>query len=308
MSIPKKQEFSLRNGNQRSLRTAKPDLEASRKPASGASPMYVERLKKLYSAGLKCRIASDEISKWAPGLHPFKGFESIVAGAAVHLNSHDLVAPSPLEHFARLVQGASADECIVGLTSPGRGDKDRRDRSSELRDPGEISAAQQCMLAAGMALASKLLSKNLVTLCIVCADNRPGFWREAALFAAERQLPVVFVTVTREHAASQETGRTQDQQILPAITVDGSDAIAVYRVAEESTRRARQGLGPSLIESQIHPAVDPIVFLENYLKRRNLWADSWKHDLERNFRREAESAAKTHSGKRLSRRTPSIAN
>src|SRR6185312_5522921 len=252
MSIPKKQESTLRNGNERHLQTPKPELEKARKPLNGASPMYAERLKKLYIAGLKCRILDDQIRKWAPGVHTCLGFESVVSGAAFHLNPHDLVTPSPFEHFARLVQGASFADCIASLSSSGRSQKDNQHHSSDLLASAENSPAQQCMLAAGMALASKILSKNLVTLCIVHAADGPGFWREAVLFAATRKLPVVFVTVSGQHATNRENIRSEAQQFLPAITVDGGDAVGVYRVAEESTRRARQGLGPSLIDCQIY--------------------------------------------------------
>jgi len=307
MPIPKKQETTVHNRNQRSVQTTKLELETSRKPANGASPMYAERLKKLYAAGLKCRIMADEVRKWAPRLHSYQGFESIVAGAAVHLNPQDLVSPSPFEQFARLIQGASFDDCVAGLSADARS-RHHQPPISKLQDPGEKSAAEQCMLAAGMALTSKILSKNLVTLCIVHADDSPGFWREAVLFAAARQLPIIFVTVSSEHATNRESIRGQAQQFLPAITVDGSDAVAVYRVAEESTRRARQGLGPSLIECQLHATEDPVLLMENYLKRRNLWSDSWKQDLERKYRREAVSAANKHSGKKLSRRNPSLAS
>lgn len=308
MSIPKKQESTFRNGNQRPSQMAKPELETARKPLNGASPMYAERLKKLYAAGLKCRILDDQTRKWASALHPCNGFESIVSGAAFHLNPQDLVAPSPFEQFARVVQGASFADCIANLSSRGQSSKDDQQHSSDVLAPGENAAAQQCVLAAGMALASKILSKNLVTLCIVHADNNPGFWREAALFAATRKLPVVFVTVSAQEATNPDSIRSQAQQFLPAITVDGSDAVGVYRVAEESIRRARQGLGPSLIDCQIHRTEDPVLFMENYLRRRNLWSDTWKQDLERNYRREAEVAAKKHSGKKLSRRNPSLAS
>jgi pyruvate dehydrogenase E1 component alpha subunit len=37
---------------------------------------------------------------------------------------------------------------------------------------------------------------------------------------------------------------------MPTIPVDANDAIAIYRVAQESIRRARQGGGPTLIRCQ----------------------------------------------------------
>ena len=41
---------------------------------------------------------------------------------------------------------------------------------------------------------------------------------------------------------------------FPEISVDGNDAIAVYRVAQEAIERARCGGGATLIDAQTYPA------------------------------------------------------
>jgi len=71
---------------------------------------------------------------------------------------------------------------------------------------------------------------------------------------------------------------------LPTIPVDDSDAVAVYRVVYESIDKARRGAGPTLIQCMRHESLstrghhkderaDPLVYMEQYLRKRNLWSD-----------------------------------
>ena len=41
---------------------------------------------------------------------------------------------------------------------------------------------------------------------------------------------------------------------FPGIIVDGSDVVAVWRVAQESIHRARNGAGPTLIDCRMESA------------------------------------------------------
>ena len=75
---------------------------------------------------------------------------------------------------------------------------------------------------------------------------------------------------------------------VPGITVDGNDVVAVYRVAEESVRRAREGHGPTLIDCKIDPARDPLAFMEDYLKKRDMWSDKWHAKVVQELKKEIE--------------------
>ncbi|HWG86231.1 MAG TPA: thiamine pyrophosphate-dependent enzyme, partial [Candidatus Acidoferrales bacterium] len=109
-----------------------------------------------------------------------------------------------------------------------------------------------------------------------------------------RKLSIVFLIA--QHSSPEQSNidlRNEAQKFLPAITVDGNDVVAVYRVAEESTRRAREGLGPSLIECRLETGGDPLAFMESYLRQRNLWSDVWKEELERDLRRKKPVKTRT---------------
>ena len=64
---------------------------------------------------------------------------------------------------------------------------------------------------------------------------------------------------------------------LAILTVDGEDAVAVYRVMQESVLRARNGGGPAVIWAIMSPTTvkpkrshQPIPRLEAYLSARNI--------------------------------------
>jgi TPP-dependent pyruvate/acetoin dehydrogenase alpha subunit len=102
-------------------------------------------------------------------------------------------------------------------------------------------------------------------------------------------------------SASHEAGSAY----YPRITVDGADAVAVFRVMQEAIRRAREGHGPALIECMVsqrnitetgggsaalHTAQDPLEFMEKYLKRRKLWSAGWSRKIVQNFTKELDDA------------------
>ena len=81
---------------------------------------------------------------------------------------------------------------------------------------------------------------------------------------------------------------------VPGMPVDTCDAVALYRVTQESLGRTRGGDGPVLIEcvrwrieGQRGAADDPIAHLEAFLRARRIATEAW---LDR---------AKRASGKRL---------
>ena len=251
--------------------------------------MYAERLKKLYSAMLKCRMLEKALSTLERGCDLQPQHEAVLAGAGIHLQPCDLVAPSFANCSGELLQGKALDAIFAGLhTSNG---KPGNLKSS----PGTINYAMS--VATGMAWAMKLSNQASMTLSIVHNnDAAAGFWSEPVEFAVAHQLPIVFV-ISRPSSgspASVSELRSEAQHLLPAITIDGNDVIAVYRVAEETTRRARQGLGPSLMECWVDPERDPLQFMEGYLAKRNLWSDEWKADLVREFAHELDVAGKNH--------------
>lgn len=232
---------------------------------------------------LKCRELDRAAGSEGQGPASVHGLEAIISGAGIHLRPEDLVAPSPYEYFIRAIQATPRQG------SPSTSTQTENEGGSTT--PG----SDQLHLAAGMALACKLLGKSSIALCLSKIMPEADFWRPAISFASKRKLPVVFVLAHPPGGDQDAVAklRKNAQDLLPAITVDGNDVVAVYRVAEESTRRARQGLGPSLIECRVEQERDPLLFMENYLKARKLWSDDWRQELMHNLQRELRSPQKS---------------
>jgi pyruvate dehydrogenase E1 component alpha subunit len=81
----------------------------------------------------------------------------------------------------------------------------------------------------------------------------------------------------------------------------------VFRVAQEAIRRAREGHGPAVIECLTsrsgtaadqtarrsavqYTARDPLEFMEQYLRRRDLWSDQWSQSIVAAFNQELSEA------------------
>ena len=115
-------------------------------------------------------------------------------------------------------------------------------------------------IAAGAALSCVLLDQGKVSACFF-GDGAlaQGPWHEAVNLASVWNLPVLFVCENNQWA---EMTPTFDQHHLdqlsnagaaygiPSLSVDGMDALAVYKVSLQATERARDGGGPTLIECQ----------------------------------------------------------
>ena len=114
--------------------------------------------------------------------------------------------------------------------------------------------------ASGVALASKLQGHDAVTMVYFGEGAASqGDFHEALAFAGVHRLPVVFLCNNNGWATSVPVNlQTAEPQIskraagygFPGVTVDGSDALAVYQVVTKAVERARLGKGPTLVETK----------------------------------------------------------
>ncbi|MBE9503702.1 MAG: thiamine pyrophosphate-dependent dehydrogenase E1 component subunit alpha, partial [Proteobacteria bacterium] len=130
-------------------------------------------------------------------------------------------------------------------------------------------------LAAGAALAVQYQGKDDVAVCFFGdgAANQ-GTTHEGMNLATCWKLPVVFVNENNMYGISSCTINSMcvadiaDRAAaydMPGVVVDGNDVMAVYEVASEAVKRAREGKGPSLIECKTyrhrgHFEGDPCVY------------------------------------------------
>lgn len=296
MVTKSKKRFKASSGNKT---TAKETLTStSPQPAngSGASPSTRDMLRRMYAAMLKCRMmeerARDGNAMVAYDLAT--GHEAVVIGASIDLKRDDTIAASHRNFAAHIAIGTSlkyllqesgannSEECRASIIS------------CRCALPGSISSAvflaDPFNLATGLALAHKLEKKTKVVVAFWDEDAAlVEASHEALKFAGSHKLPVLYVTRgaglnqlgSRQHSALEEFSFIAKDYGFPSILVDGKDVVAVWRAAQESIHRARNGAGPTLIECQMESAnfKDPLKHMQHYMTRRGAWDARWKRQV-----------------------------
>ncbi len=123
------------------------------------------------------------------------------------------------------------------------------------------SVGTQIPHAVGAALASKLRGDGALAI-VYFGDGATskGDFHEGLNFAAVHKLPVLFVCENNHLAISAPTcrqmavARVADRAPgygMPGVSVDGTDALAVYAATAEAAARARAGQGPTLIDANV---------------------------------------------------------
>ncbi len=161
--------------------------------------------------------------------------------------------------------------------------------------------------AVGTALAMKLADRSEVTVCTFGdGATSEGDWHAGVNLAGAQGAPIVFACQNNGYAISVDLKKqTGSDNIavkahaygMPGYLVDGMDVLASYFASREAVERARQGVGPSLIEYVVyryggHSSADddgryrprqeveawrrrdPLARYRRFLERRDLWDDA----------------------------------
>lgn len=121
--------------------------------------------------------------------------------------------------------------------------------------------ATQLPQAVGVALADKMNNKDSVTI-VFFGDGAAsqGDCHEAMNFASIHKLPVIFFCENNGYAISVPLEKQMNIESIasrstaynmPGVQVDGTDFFSVYDVTKEAANLAREGGGPTLIESKV---------------------------------------------------------
>ena len=287
--------------------SAKPqsDVEVQSANGNGASPSNHDVLRRIYSSMLKCRIMTERAQSLLGGRQPADydfglGHEAVVIGATLELGPEDTIAASPGNFTAQIAKGRS----LKHLLSP-------KARTNGLQTQAEAegfpcagtASFDPFNLGTGLALAHRFEKKRSVVVAL-CADDNASLDRrhEAMKFAGLHRLPIIYVLksastsepgIAKQNPGLEELSFMARDCAFPAIIVDANDAVAVWRVAQESIHHARNGAGPTLIEceTQSSYATDPLAQMEHYMKKRGAWDDQWRKDATLLIEAEMEAAA-----------------
>ncbi len=272
-----------------------------RESDNAASPMNTERLRRLYATMLRCRMVSERCSSvFGAGAAAAPGYEAVEVGACIHLREEDLVSPTSSLINGNISKGATVADLFAMLKTSASSATENRDNAGSF-SALKLSPQEQIQASTMVALSHKLSRKPIVNMAIVGSTANKSeqassehasanFWESSVQFAGSRKLGIVYLICTAADSNPDLRGRALTFQV-PGITVDGNDVVAVYRVAEESVRRAREGHGPTLIDCKIDPARDPLAFMEDYLKKRDMWSEKWHVKVVQELKKEIEKAS-----------------
>ena len=215
------------------------------------------------------------------------GYEAATVGVMNDLGPDDTVSCAE----------ASILPCVL------HGEKLRKVLQSS-RAKAESAAAAEARLhrALGAALDHKTKKDGKVTVAF-WLGGEAACWLNALEAARLHSLPIVLVNQTYLVTPRIETRAAKSRDLppgteLPSITVDGSDVVAVYRVAHEAIDRARRDRGATLIEcipfrlhgSRRRKGHDSIANMESYLRAKGQLQRGLKDELQREFSQELEAA------------------
>ncbi|MHB1630435.1 MAG: pyruvate dehydrogenase (acetyl-transferring) E1 component subunit alpha [Bacilli bacterium] len=171
----------------------------------------------------------------------------------------------------------------------------------------QIIIGAQVVQATGVGLAFKLKGEKRVAFTYIGdGGTSQGDFYEGINFAGAFRTPTVFVVQNNQFAISvpvslQTAAETLAKKAaaagIPGVQVDGMDVLAVYGAMKQAVERAREGGGPSLIETltfrygphtmsgddptryrskeleEEWQQKDPLVRFRHYLSQRNLWSE-----------------------------------
>ncbi len=200
--------------------------------------------------------------------HTYVGQEAIATGVCAHLHEKDAVFSTHRGHGHALAKGLHPRQLIAELFGRETGCSSGRGGSMHLFMPeigmmGTSGIVGPCILQACGGGYSSMLLKNRSVAVAFFGDGavNNGAFHEGLNMAAIWKLPVLFICENNQFATEvpfayssgiPDVGRRAANYGIAGFEVDGNDVQEVYRVAGEAVQRARDGLGPTLIECKTY--------------------------------------------------------
>jgi TPP-dependent pyruvate/acetoin dehydrogenase alpha subunit len=281
---------------------------AKKQEAEVLPVLNAEKLKELYATMVRCRMLAERVQSNHTEITTgnVSGFEATLVGAGAHLLSKDSIAMEHGGFVASLIKGTP----LHSILARNRGQQtDGTGKAATSKHNGDVLNMKTVL-----ALAAEMKNKRAVMLMFCTYDPETlAFGSEAMATAAKQKLPLVCLIESSLESPLELPNQTAsgpyvgaDPAFYPRIPVDGSDVVGVFRVAQEAIRRAREGHGPALIEcltarsnaaekntskpSAQYLAHDPLSFMKQYLRRRDLWSDQWSQLIVEGFNRQLDEA------------------
>lgn len=242
-----------------------------------------------------------------------EGEEAAILASAAAMREQDWIFPCYREVSAALYRGLSLQTYIDNMYGNANDIPKGRQMpdhvTARAQHFGSITApiGTQITQAVGFAWAAKIKKQDVVT-CSYFGDGATSSndFHAGMNFAGVYQVPTLFllrnngwaISVPSDHQTHSRTYADKGLAYgVPAVRVDGNDALAVYGVTRAAVERAASGGGPTYIElvtyrsgphsSSDDPSAyrdaaevdeqhkrDPLKRLRRYLEREGAWSDA----------------------------------
>lgn len=207
-----------------------------------------------------------------PGfIHLCVGQEAIAVGVCTNLTKEDWITSTHRGHGHAIAKGVDIKLVLAELYGKATGCNGGRGGSMHLYSLKDGLFGTNGLvgggipLAVGLGISAQVQESGRVAVSFFGdgATNH-GAFHESVSFAAVQKSPVIFICENNLYATctpissvnlTRNISSKASAYGIPGITVDGNDVVAVQKAAKEAIERARNGLGPTLIEALTYRTV-----------------------------------------------------
>jgi TPP-dependent pyruvate/acetoin dehydrogenase alpha subunit len=305
-----------------------------------ASDIPTGILRKMYVTMVKIRKFEERVAELVTSpkeiitpCHLYIGEEAGATGVCSALKRDDYVFSTHRSHGHYIAKGGDLKALMAELycrktgCSKGKGGS-MHIASPDIGLPGSSAIVGGTIpIAAGAALAFSMQNKDAVSVAFF-GDGaaHEGVFYESLNFASLKKLPVIFFCENNLYCTHLSIADTlADTNIykkaeafgMPGIRIDGNNVMEVYKVAKKAIEDARNGKGPTLIESMTYrwrghvgPYYDldkglrskeelelwmnrcPIKMLEKFLLEHGVMSESERDQIHKAISEEIEEAVR----------------
>jgi TPP-dependent pyruvate/acetoin dehydrogenase alpha subunit len=271
-----------------------------------------KKLRQMYVAMVEARVLDEHILrlqkkvKARRRLESIRGQEACRVSTAIDLGPGDLVSDSQVGVVMDMLAGEKVDSLLKRVAALHSGKKIKNAMVTGISArllPWIEDAGERLRMAMGAALSFKTLGQaNVVVAYVRHGEVARGVWRQVLGLASKLELPVIFVVLPpvkgkKRNGMANLSAKTARWGV-PGIPVDAGDAVALYRVAQESMGRTRGGDGPVLIECMqcrvegkgAGASVDPVEEMAKFLLGRKVCTKAWLENAGEGLRRRIAAA------------------
>lgn len=236
--------------------------------------METDKVLDIYTRILRIRRFEEQVGTLfaqgqLPGfVHLYIGEEAVGAGVCAALRDDDYIVSTHRGHGHVLAKGGDMQRMMAELFGKRDGYCKGKGGSMHIADfsigmlgaCGIVGGGIPVAVGAGLSAKTRGTDQVAVSFFGDGAANE-GSFHEAVNLASALKLPVIFVCENNQYGEftpSIKAMNIKDIALraqgygIPGVIADGTDALAMYTVAQEAVARARRGDGPTLIEAKTH--------------------------------------------------------